>query len=106
MKKYINIIADYNDGDYCESLIQISDEILEIIKPLIEEIKNYKGDYNWDNHNNEMESPEDFYVKGGLCTQEAFNAFGDIMPYAPENDEIHSITSIRILEVSNESQLL
>ncbi len=42
MSKYIYIKVDTNDADYVGTLSKISDESLNKIMPLIEEIKNFK----------------------------------------------------------------
>ena len=105
MKKFIEIVADYNDGDYCTNLEEISDKILEIITPVIEAIKKQKGRCNWDTVGNGGEKqPHEMYE--GLFSEDAMSAFEEFIPYAPENDDIHTIESIRILEVSKITKLI
>lgn len=118
MKKYIIIEADTNDADYVREKNEITDEELEIIKPVIQAIKDFNEDesikyqkYNWwavdsgrERDKEQFMSPYDRYVKSGKCSEEAFDHFNDFRPYHEYG--IHTIESIEILEVSNEYSLL
>jgi hypothetical protein len=40
--KYLLVIADTNDADYIQTFKEVTDEDLEVMKPLFEAIKNFK----------------------------------------------------------------
>lgn len=104
-KKYIFIEADVNDGDYISELNQISDKDLEIIKPVIKAIKANKKGHNYDVGGYDDTTPEDKYVSTGKCTQEELDTFDSFVPVM-DNQEVHTIESIRILIVEKEIDLL
>ena len=117
MKKYIIIEADTNDGDYTTNKSEITDEQIELIKPMVEAIKNFKPykvkvpgkmewthDYNFPTGECVREdlgqlSAEDFYKD-----IDNFDVFDEFVPYG-ENG-IHTIESIDILIVAEEIKLL
>ena len=122
-KKYIYIKADENDADYVKSLNEITDENLELIRPLLTEIKNCSARNNWPaiseyrdcelhilypNHfknNKEVlddEDEDDEYDV--VAITETAKAFEYLLPYSEEG--IHTIKEIKILEVINEESLL
>ena len=110
--KYIKIVVDYNDADYRYTFEKISDERLELIMPVINAVKGYKGLSQWDKQNwydvkrNKPErKPKALYLDSGLVTKDAYESFRDILP---ENWEapIHTIKSIEILEVTDIKKLL
>lgn len=118
MKKYIIIKADVNDGDYISSKHEITDENLEIVKPIIQAINEFNEDksikyqkYNWwtmDDHSRgsspeQYLSPEERYKD--KVSQEAFDYFNELLPYM-DNENIHTIESIELLEVSKQERLL
>lgn len=118
-KKYLIIEADINDGDIINSRHEISDEQIELIKPVIQAIKDFDDDksikyqkYNWWNHGHrnsstpeQYMSPQKRYVDKGKCSQEAFDYFNDLTP-SLDNEDIHTIDSIRVLTVIKEERLL
>lgn len=118
MKKYIIITGDTNDGDYISEKTQISDENLEIIKPVIKAIKDYNEDktityqkWNWwdikdynNRRDNSKPTPKELYLNTGKCSQEAFDIFNDYIPH--DEYGIHSIDSIELLTVIEEQKLL
>lgn len=114
MKKYIIIKADTNDADFIQEKHEITDEALEYIKPVIQAIKDYNEDssikyqkWNWwtiDEGSKNRPSPQKLYVDSGKCTQDQLEAFYELCPGG--EDPIHSIESVEILEVINETKLL
>jgi hypothetical protein len=113
MKKYIIIKADINDGDYISRKTEIDEETLNIIMPVINAIKEYNEDksikkqkFNWYClKNKDSESPEELYVKSGKVTEEALDYFWERLP-SLDNESIHTIESIELLEVIKETDLL
>ncbi len=118
-KKYIYIKADENDADYVTSLNEITDENLELIRPLLTEIKNCKSRQNWPapsdyrdcelhllypKHFKIVIDPEDEDESLIETNSEAAEVFYNLLPYSEEG--IHTIKDIRILEVINEESLL
>ena len=117
MKKYIEIKADTNDGDYITKRSEITDAEIELLKPLIEKIKNFKPYIGtkpdrWKylhNHNfcsgdrlrEDLgeKSPEELYGE-----DEALKLFNELIPCGEYG--IHTIESIKILEIFNEINLL
>lgn len=121
MKKYLLIKADTNDGDYIDSRNEITDEELAIILPVIKAIKEFDDDptikyqkYNWweigrnsyrEQNKEQYQSPKERYLDTGKITEEAFNYFSDFLPSMGEYP-IHTIESIELIEVVNETKLL
>lgn len=119
MGKILTITADKNEGDYVTSSNWISDDELEAIRPLIRAIKNFKpyqssADnekifthnfplYNTVAHHLGELSAQEFYVLCGKIAQEQMDVF---MEFVPDEDGIHSITSITIREENPEEKLL
>lgn len=117
MKKYIIVTADTNDADYISEKSEISDEDLELIKPVIEQLKirrdklNEDRDKNWNEWRHNWETSEygrlgdasKMYVETKLLTQEQVDLFGEYVPYG--EDGVHTIESIEIIEVVNETKL-
>ena len=107
MNKYLYIQADTNDGDYISSLSKITDEEIELIRPVIKTIKNFKSYYSeehqwWHHHN----YPNSDYCREDLGEKtpwdlyghlEGFELFHDFVPYG-ENG-IHSIDEILVVEI-------
>lgn len=121
MKKYLVITADTNDGDYVTEKHSVTDETIELLKPAIEAVKNFKPykvhmhNIDW-NHSHNFptgeccredlgeKTPKEYYVDGGFMTEDQFLDFEEYVPYAEYG--IHTITSIEILEVSEETKLI
>lgn len=116
MKKYIIVIADTNDGDLVTEKTLITDKQIELIKPVIEAIKernkeitrgNWNNDYNWptfDSNRLQGKRPTDLYVKTGKVTKEQFDTFYEFVPSLEGG--IHTIEEIEILVISEEIKLL
>lgn len=98
MKKYIIITADTNDGDYITEKTLITDEQIELIKPIIEEIKKNNGDFGVGEAGWRNPSKEEYtHMKG-------YDLFMEIIPYG-ENG-FHSIDSIEVITVVETEKLL
>lgn len=109
MKKYITISADYNDGDYISENIPITDEQIELIKPVIAQLKmrrdklNEDRDLNWNEWRHNWETcerprlgdPSKMYVVTGLLTQKQVDLFNKFVPYGEYG--VHTIDSIEIV---------
>jgi len=108
MKKYIYIKADTNDGDYISSKNEITDNELELIKPVIEQLIKRRNKLNEDKVNNWNEfshnwvtseyadsTPTDMYVDNGLLTQKQVSLFDRFVPYGEYG--VHTVESAEIL---------
>ena len=112
-KLYIVVKADTNDADYIEECKEISRENLDKIKPLLKAISEFKP-YSvgrWKHHHNFVtedalrddlgeKSPEELYSE----YLEELEIFKEYVP----NDEygIHTIESVKVLEVIKEENLI
>ena len=99
MKKYIIIKADTNDADYVTEVSEITDEQIELIKPIIEAIKNAPKDKHGWGHNYETEEminkADAKKLYGHL---EGFEIFNSFVPYGDSNyPGIHTIKSVKIV---------
>jgi hypothetical protein len=117
MKKYLIIVADTNDGDYVTSKNEITDEQIELIKPVIEAIKNFKPyigtqpDY-WNHlHGHNYTTQEctrldlgELSAKSLYGNLEGFELFDEFCPF--DEYGIHTIESVTILVVEEEIKLL
>ena len=114
MKKYIYVTADTNDADYISEKNEITDEEIELIKPVIKAIKDYTEDssikhqiWNWwviYGSRKENPTPQQLYVDTGKCSQEAFDKFRELVPYNEHG--VHTIESVEIIIVQEEIKLL
>lgn len=99
-KKYIIITADINDGDYITSINQISDETLTNIMPVIEAIKKQSKKQR----HNFTDALREIYEKSNI---NRFDQFCYLLPGTiNDDDHIHTIKHITILDVLNETKLL
>lgn len=94
MQKFILITADTNDGDYISNVSPISDEEIELFRPIIEVINNYPRGHNWPNSEYDDESPEEIYE--GLLTIEQIELMEEYVPYGEYG--IHTVVSIEIIQ--------
>lgn len=101
MKKYLIITADTNDGDYVTQKTLITDDKLELLKPMIEAVKNCKENYNYETGEmiSETEGADEIYKN-----VPNFDLFDSCVPHGEYG--IHTIESIELLEVINEQKLL
>lgn len=99
MKKYIIIEADTNDGDYVTEVSEITDEQIELIKPVIEAIKNAPKDkYGWGNNYETGEMIDEADAEKLYGHLEGFETFDNFVPYGDSNyPGIHTIESIMIV---------
>ena len=114
MKKYIYVTADTNDADYISEKNEITDEEIELIKPVIKAIKDYTEDssikhqiWNWwviYGSRKENPTPQQLYVDTGKCSKEAFDRFSELVPY--NEGGVHTIESVEIMVVLEEIKLL
>jgi len=109
MKKFIVIKADTNDADYIYGKEPITDEEIEAIKPVIEQLKarkeklleDWAKNYNEWSHNWETgehtftRNPTEMYVNTGLLTQEQVDLFDRFVPYGEYG--VHTIESVEIV---------
>lgn len=101
-KKYVIITADTNDADYVTEKTEVSDETIELIKPIAEAISNCKENYNWPWHECCDKSIEELYE--GILTEDQIDLFKDLCPYGEYG--VHTIEDIEILVVEEEYSLL
>lgn len=97
MKKYILIEADHNDGDYTLAKNEITEERLELFKPIIEKIKENRGDFSTRDCG---DSAQELY--GDM---EGFEQFLDFCPNG-EGYGIHTIESVDVITIAEEVSLL
>ena len=109
MNKYLYLQADANDGDYVTSLTQISDKELELIKPVIDAIKNftpYSVRLNGVNYTHDHNYPVGECIREDLGEQsfyelygylDGFEEFDKLIPYAEYG--IHTIDQILIVNI-------
>jgi hypothetical protein len=97
MAKTIVIIeGDYNDGDYVKAINKISPlQQLEMVKVAAKLKKADRYSY--------AESWREKY--GGALDEKELDFLESYMPSAPDADTVHSIESIRILEVTSDKKL-
>lgn len=118
MKYEIRVKVDTNDADYNETVSTITEEELELIKPLIEAIKNFKpykvtvDKLDWEHDNNfpygeccredlGQIPPEKYYEK---CGKDAFDIFLDCCPGCEYG--FHTVHLVEIWPVVKKTTLL
>ena len=99
MNKFVIIQADTNDADYITGKSAITDEHIELMKPIIAALKVRRDNNKWC-HNWETSSygpwegePKDMYK--GILTEEQIDFFNHYVPTG--EDGIHTIESIEIV---------
>lgn len=106
--KNIYIKADYNDANYTSKLSEITDEEINLIKPVIEAIKNFKpyqglsrGGNTWTHTKN---YPTQECHREGLGEKSAEELYGHLKnfdlfeEFVPSSEHgIHSIEEIKIV---------
>jgi hypothetical protein len=106
MKKLLIIQADTNDADYVYNIQYISDEEIKIIQKLVELIKTAPKDrygfcHNWANSEYSSDpGPKEMYK----LSDDEYYVYDDYIPNGEHG--IHTIKSIRILDVENDIDLL
>ncbi len=115
----ITIVVDTNDADYSTQISKISKKHLDLIKPLIEQIKNFKPylvPVSWCTfgyvHNNNYsvgdcfredlgeKSPRELYK----ATEEEFELFEEFLPWGEYG--FHSIVSVEVAPFIKKEKLL
>ena len=104
MKKYISIKADINDGDYVTEITEITDEQIELIKPVIEAIKNAPKDkHDWGHNYETGELVDNADAKKLYGHLEGFDTFDRFVPFGDDNyPGVHSIEEIKIFQLLDE----
>lgn len=121
--RVIVIKADTNDADYVTSETKVADyeeygeDVVGMVKRVAEAIRivtaqrkaksptGYINFHNWDTgcFRSDSESPSDVYA--GLLSDDDIEFFNDIAP-AGHGYGIHTIASIRIVEITDEERVL
>ena len=107
MKKLLIIKADTNDADYITGICEIQPEDEQLIRKVAgvlrtESKKGCAGSHNWETSEYGDERPEDMYED--VLTQDEIETFDGYVPYGEHG--IHTIDSIRILEVTSDEKLI
>ncbi len=108
MKYLIVVEGDTNDADYISNVGNIAENEIEIIKKVASAIKSYdeehKYGHNWPMFcdNNDMPAPYEIYKD--ILTEDDIECMDGYIPYGEYG--IHSIKSIRILKVEEDTELL
>lgn len=111
MANYILIQADTNDGDYVTSFEPISDNDLEIIKPLIEKIKACTECHNFPtgdqvDYDNDEPDTDKLYISSDNEEQDRV-ALELFCRYIPTSEYgFHTIEKIVIYDVGHIEKLL
>lgn len=101
MKQLLIIVADTNDADYVTSQHYLHPSDIKRAKGIVAKL--HKNGYNWVTHEYSSEElPETMYK--GILHKSDIEWFGDLVPQG-ENG-VHSITSIKILDVVASEKLL
>ena len=109
------IKADYNDADYVTSEYKI-DEIDELLIRKVanvilakrneaKENNRHWNYHNWDN-NGYGRYPTPYELYKDVLTEEEISTFEDMCPYGPDTNGIHTIESIRIIEITKDEKVL
>jgi|WetSurMetagenome_2_1015567.scaffolds.fasta_scaffold1651653_1 hypothetical protein len=119
MKHILIIKADTNDADYVHTIQEITLDGVKTIAPIAEAIKNFQpyksnlSGLDWTHRSNwpvgdclrddlGEKSPAEIYA--GVLNEDQIELFMDLIPYGEHG--IHTIKSIKILAVENETVLL
>jgi hypothetical protein len=95
MKKYILIEGDYNDGDYDMCMTRVTDDEINLIRPVVAAIKKNDGDYC----NREM-AEKHHSAKLSYGHLEGFEIFDECTPRGESNCHgIHTIESVKIITI-------
>lgn len=99
MKRLMIIEADTNDADYAYSIQYVSPEEEQFIREITSRIESNGSSWTWEN--GEIGDPRETYKD--ILTEEEIEAFGDYLPHGEYG--IHSINSIRFLDVIKDEEL-
>ena len=103
MKYMVIIKGDMNDADYVEQASYIEENEIEQLKRIISVLQTVpKYEHNWPRGEYLDKTPEDIY--GDQLTEDDYGFMEEFVPYGEGG--IHSIDSIRLLKVVEETKLL
>jgi len=112
MKYEIRIIADTNDADYVTGINTIDEKTLEIIKPVIRAIKDFKP-YENKGHSHSHNFPSGEFVRDDLGEKSAEELYGDLkgfedfLDYCPCGEHgIHTVERVEVYPVPKKERLL
>lgn len=100
-KKYLLVTADTNDADYVTDVTEINNEDLIRVKKIFSMLPKKKR-HNWPDH--------DDYQKGNIfdkykkLTEEDFDFINGYIPHGEYG--IHTIESVRVLEVISDETII
>ncbi len=102
MKLYLEVVGDTNDADYISERTEITEDQLELIKPVIKAIKNSKIRHNWATSEYAREPhPSEMYKD--VVTEDQIEEFEQYVPHGEHG--IHTIKSITLLQ-AEETKLI
>jgi len=90
------VTGDWNDADYVENATVVSQEELDRLMPIINALKNAAAP---NRHLDEFE--EELEKEFGDDWEEFKDGY---MPYAPDSNEIHTITSILLVTYTDKKE--
>lgn len=99
--------ADYNDADYVYKLTDITEDELQLIKPIIRSIKDFKSYSNNSHITFHHNFPTEDLCRKDLGEKsveelygsfEGFNIFNKLIPYV-EDWGIHTINEILLIDI-------
>lgn len=96
-KKVLIIEGDYNDGDYVTNETRVGEKELKVLMPIFNKMKK-------DRKNKPRHYTSDWTEKFPSLTEEELEI---VREYKPSHENgIHTITSIRLLEVISDKNLI
>jgi len=104
MKKQVIITGDINDGDYITNVEDINDEQEKLILKIVSVISKKKS-HNWAD---EYDDYDHITVKRKYedeLSEEEIDDFIDMLP-TDENCVIHTISTLKIIEIAKETDLI
>ncbi len=101
-KRVVIICADTNDGDYIYSVDNIPDDDFKRFKKIANIVKSHGNDNNWENSEYGDIPPSEMYK--GTLTEDDIEFFEEFLPYGEFG--IHTIESIRVLQVIQEEKII
>ncbi len=93
-KFYLEVVGDYNDADYVTSRHCIKASQIGKIKAIIRKMKSC-----------EIDNYDEWETKYPDLTEEELNYISGFVPSAPDAMNVHSIESVKLLEVVSEKSL-
>lgn len=89
----IHVKVDTNDADYITEISDITEQELELIRPLIVAIKNCKEYHNYPKGEYVGKRPQDVYSEYDF-SEEVFEAFEELCPYNEYG--FHTVESVEL----------